>query len=179
MSSWTELLLSVQPALCCFVDWILIHSEYFFFWKNDFTLLRARFQQILKKTSYLSSLLLLNDSKMLRFFEFQGRKLKISFYNCPHWFWIHLKSKSIFLMTPPYPLSNGFDVAFRTTWAKASAFKTIFVVAELFVPPHRIINCGFWYFYLLYYLWFGRPRAIQSNNEITLSHFNSKLKWIY
>ena len=42
---------------------------------------------------------------------------------------------------PPYPLSNGFDVAFRTTWARASAFGTIFGVAELLArasPHHKL-----------------------------------------
>ena len=60
-----------------------------------------------------------------------------------------LKSRSIFswsVLGSSLLLSNRFDVAFRTTLARASAFGTIFGVAELFVPPHRIMNCGFWLF---------------------------------
>ena len=47
---------------------------------------------------------------------------------------------------PPYSLSNSLYVAFRTTWARVSAFGTIFSGAKLFVPAHHIINCGFWCF---------------------------------
>ena len=76
----------------------------------------------------------------------------IRFYNCPHWFWIHYKIPSHFFHevfgVPPYLLSNSFDVAFCTTWVRASAFGTLLGVdiGGLFEPHHRIIKCGFRYF---------------------------------
>ena len=84
---------SGQHSVVLWIELCLLNGEYFFVWKNDFTLLRCGFQQLPIK---IRSLSLLKDCKILTLLWFQMRKLEISFYSCPQLFWVHFKNQEPF-----------------------------------------------------------------------------------
>ena len=110
--------LSVGSAVCCFVDWTLPLQWIFFVWKTDFTLLSANFSKFQRRPTLSARFCRWRTVRCWSSLV-SRKKLEISFYNCPHWFWIHYKITSHFFhrafRVPPYPLSNSFDVAFRRT----------------------------------------------------------------
>ena len=138
--------LSVGATLCRFVDWTLppkwiISSE-----KTIPPFCVPDFSKIQKRPA------LFRCWRTVRWWRFFGLRKKAwdQFLQVSSLIFDIFKIKSHFshgaFGVPPYPLSHGVDVAFRTTWERASGFGTIFGVAKLFVLPHHIIDCRFWYF---------------------------------